>query len=345
MRYQTLGRTELKVSEICLGTMTYGEQNTAAEAHTQLDYAVEQGINFIDTAEMYSVPPRAETQGSTEAIIGQWLSRQSDRDKLIIATKVTGPNPSFTHIRGGPLLNAQHIEQALHASLKRLQTDYVDLYQIHWPARSTNFFGSFGYEPLTDLDPTPIEDTLAAVQRWVDAGKVRYLGVSNETPWGVMQYLKLAEQGLSDRIVSIQNPYSLLNRTYEVGLAEITHREQISLLAYSPLAMGTLSGKYLLGDDQPQDRLNQFPQYTRYNSESAQAAVRAYVELAQSNHLSPSQMALAFINSRPFVASNIIGATTMGQLEENIGSARIQLSDEVLRAIEGIHQRCPSPCP
>ena len=347
MQYRTLGDTDLRVSLIGLGTMTFGEQNSEAEAHAQLDYAVAHGVNLIDTAELYAIPPRAETQGATEAIIGRWLARRPDRARLVIATKAAGPGDWVRHIRGGPRLNRDHLTRALHDSLRRLRTDYIDLYQIHWPERHTNFFGELGYRPAPELerDAVPIEETLAVLADFVQAGKVRHIGVSNETPWGVMQYLCLARERGWPRIVSIQNPYNLLNRSFEVGLAEFAHRERTGLLAYSPLAFGVLSGKYLEGAAPPGSRLALFPDYRRYSTPEGEAATRAYVALAREHGLSPAQMALAFINSRPFTTSTLIGATRMDQLAENIASVGISLSEEVLAGIEAIHRRHSNPCP
>jgi len=346
MQYRQLGRTTDRVSTLCLGTMTWGQQNSEAEAHDQLDLALEHGVNFIDTAEMYPVPPRAETQGLTERYIGTWLAKRSDRERVLIATKVSGPSSNMDWIRGGPQLTPRHIRDALNESLARLQTDYVDLYQIHWPARQANYFGRLGYEP--DDDPSAlegIEETLDTLAQLVEEGRVRYIGVSNETPWGVMQYLRLAEEKGLPRIVSIQNPYSLLNRTFEVGLAEIAHRERAGLLAYSPLAFGTLTGKYRGGARPAGARMTQFPAFARYTRDEAVAATEAYVELAHQHGLSPTQLALAFVNSRPFLTSNIIGATTRAQLEENLTSANVRLDDEVIEAIDTIHRRCPNPAP
>jgi aryl-alcohol dehydrogenase-like predicted oxidoreductase len=326
--------------------MTWGEQNTEAQAHEQLDYALSQGINFIDTAEMYSVPPRAETYGLTETYIGTWLKKRSDRDKIILATKVAGPGKIANHVRGGPRLNRENIRKAIEDSLQRLQTDYIDLYQVHWPDRSTNFFGQLGYTHNEDEESTPIEETLAALGELVKEGKIRYVGVSNETPWGVMTYLKLAELHNLPRIVTIQNPYNLLNRTYEVGLAEISHREQVGLLAYSPLAFGVLSGKYLGGARPAGARITLFERFDRYTkNEYAIKATEAYVQLAQKHGLDPAQMALAYVNSRSFLTSNIIGATTMAQLKADIASIDLELDDDVLEAIEAIHQQHPNPCP
>jgi aryl-alcohol dehydrogenase-like predicted oxidoreductase len=345
MQYRQLGRTGVDVSVICLGTMTFGEQNTESEAHEQLDYALAQGINFIDTAEMYPVPPRAETQGRTEAYIGSWLARRGDRDKLVLATKVAGPADWLDYLRDGPQLTRTHLEQALHASLERLRTDYIDLYQIHWPARSTNFFGQLGYEHKPDEQATPIEETLAVLGEFVRHGKIRFVGLSNETPWGVMEHLRLAERLDLPRVVSVQNPYNLLNRSFEVGLAEIAHREDVGLLAYSPLAFGMLSGKYAGGARPAGARLTLFERFSRYSNPQGEAATQRYVDLAREHGLRPTQMALAYVNSRAFVTSNIIGATGMEQLREDIASAGLSLSDEMLEQIEAIHVEQPNPCP
>ncbi len=345
MLYRRLGYTDIDVSLICLGTMTYGEQNTEAEAHEQLDFAVEHGINFIDTAEMYPVPPRAETQGLTEQYIGSWLKRRIDRDKLVIASKVVGPADWMSYLRGGPQLNKQHIENALNDSLLRLQTDYIDLYQLHWPERDTNYFGKLGYTHKEQDDAITIEETLRVLSEFVIQGKIRHIGISNETPWGAMEYLRLAETYDLPRIVSIQNPYNLLNRTYEIGLAEISHREQAGLLAYSPLGFGVLSGKYLDGARPPGARLTLFERFTRYNNPEGLKTTAQYVELARDHGMDPAQMALAFVNSREFVTSTIIGATSMQQLRDNIESFAVQLSDDILQNIETIHQSQANPCP
>lgn len=346
MQYDTLGNTDLKVSKICLGTMTFGEQNTEAEGHEQMDYALDQGINFFDTAEMYSIPPRPETQGSTERIIGTWLKKRNNRDKVIIASKVVGPSKAMLHVRNPLHINREQILQAIDGNLERLQTDYIDLYQLHWPERKTNYFGQRGYihDPNDPWKDNFLE-VLQTLDELVQVGKIRYWGVSNETPWGVMRFLHLAEKHELARCMSIQNPYNLLNRTFEIGLAEIAIREQVGLLAYSPLAFGTLSGKYIQGRDKPENRLNKFKQYSRYNGEPAQRAIAEYLKVAEEHGLSLAQMALAYVNTRPFVTSNIIGATTMEQLRENIDSIRITLSEDVLRAIEKVHQVIPNPAP
>ena len=343
MQTRPLGDTGIEVSRLCLGTMTFGEQNSESDAHDQLDRAVAFGINFIDAAEMYPVPPRAETQGRTEAYIGSWLKRRESRDDVIIATKVTGPG--LEHIRGGPRLNREHIHQAIDASLERLQTDYVDLYQLHWPERSTNYFGRLGYEHDEEENAVSLEETLGVLKELVDAGKVRAIGLSNETPWGVMKALQLAERLGLPRIASIQNPYNLLNRSFEVGLAEIAHRENVGLLAYSPLAFGVLSGKYLDGARPENARLTLFERFKRYTSPLAEQATRAYVDIAREHDLDPAQMALAFVNSRSFLTSNIIGATTMEQLEDNLASESLKLEQSVLEAIEEVHRRIPNPSP
>ncbi|MCG6658246.1 NADP(H)-dependent aldo-keto reductase [Halomonas campisalis] len=343
MQTRALGNTGIEVSRLCLGTMTFGEQNSEADAHEQLDRAVAFGVNFIDTAEMYPVPPNAETQGRTETYIGRWLKARGSRDDVIIASKVSGPG--LDYLRGGSRLTRKQIHSAIDTSLSRLQTDYLDLYQLHWPDRKTNFFGRLGYTHDEDEDATALEESLAALKELVEAGKVRAIGLSNETPWGVMQALRLAERLDLPRIVSVQNPYNLLNRSFEVGLAEIAHREDVGLLAYSPLGFGVLSGKYLDGARPANARLTLFEHFQRYTTPLAEEATRAYVELAREHDLDPAQMALAFVNSRSFLTSNIIGATTMEQLEDNLESESLKLEQSVLDGIEAIHQRCPNPCP
>ncbi|QJQ96848.1 MULTISPECIES: NADP(H)-dependent aldo-keto reductase [Halomonadaceae] len=343
MQIRPLGDTGIDVSRLCLGTMTFGEQNSEAEAHEQLDRAVAFGINFIDTAEMYPVPPKVETQGRTEAYIGSWLKQRGARDDVILATKAAGPG--MEHIRGGPRLTREHLQQAIDASLTRLNTDYIDLYQLHWPDRNTNFFGKLGYAPDDDEDATPLEETLSALKELVASGKIRAIGLSNETPWGVMRCLQLADSLGVPRVASVQNPYSLLNRSFEVGLAEIAHRERVGLLAYSPLGFGVLSGKYLDGAWPPKGRLTLYERFKRYTSDIAEQATRAYVQVAREHELDPAQMALAYVNSRPFLTSTIIGATTMEQLEANLRSDSLRLDQEVLDAIEAIHKRLPNPCP
>ncbi|WP_129141743.1 NADP(H)-dependent aldo-keto reductase [Modicisalibacter coralii] len=343
MQKRPLGNTGINVSRLCLGTMTFGEQNSESDAHRQLDRARDAGIDFIDTAEMYPVPPKAETQGLTEAYIGTWLKARGKRDEVILATKAAGPR--LEHIRGGPRFTREHLHAAVDTSLERLQTDYIDLYQLHWPDRSTNTFGQLDYAPDPDEDATPLEETLAALKELVDAGKIRAIGLSNETPWGVMRCLHLAETLGLPRVASVQNPYNLLNRSFEVGLAEIAHRENVGLLAYSPLAFGVLSGKYLDGARPPQGRLTLFERFQRYTSDVAEQATRAYVDIARQHDLDPAQMALAFVNSRPFLTSNIIGATTLDQLESNLASESLTLEPAVLEAIDAVHRRLSNPCP
>jgi aryl-alcohol dehydrogenase-like predicted oxidoreductase len=348
MDYNTLGQTDIKVSQICLGTMTYGEQNTEAEGHQQLDYALDNGVNFIDTAELYAIPPKAETYGKTETIIGTWLAKRGRRDDIILASKIAGPGLDFVgYIRNGKTkFDSEHISHALNASLTRLKTDYIDLYQLHWPERQTNYFGQLGYKTAEyEEHLTPIEQTLRVLKKHVDEGKIRHIGLSNETPWGIMQFLTIAKQFDLPVVVSVQNPYSLLNRTFEIGNAEISHREQVGLLAYSPLGFGVLTGKYLNGQQPAGARMTLWPHYARYSSPQGVAATQAYVDLAKQHSLDPAQMALAFVNAQPFVASNIIGATTMAQLESNIQSVHITLSEDVLTGITAIHQQHPNPAP
>lgn len=346
MEYSYLGNSDIKVSRICLGTMTWGEQNTATEGWQQLDMAIDQGINFIDTAELYPVPPKAETYARTEEVLGQWLKRQPRREDLVIASKVAGPGEWVSYMREkGARLDRNSVLEACNASLQRLQTDYIDLYQVHWPERNTNFFGQLGYQHQDHSDAIAIEETLSALNELVKAGKVRKIGISNESPWGAMEYLRQAQQHDWPRSVSIQNPYNLLNRSFEVGLAEISHREDMGLLAYSPLAFGVLSGKYLHGARPPKGRITLFSRFSRYSNPQAIAATEAYVELANDRGLDPAQMALAYVTSRPFVTSNIIGATTEEQLRSNLDSIDITLDTETLEGIEAIHTRIPNPAP
>ena len=346
MEYRRLGRSELRVSAICLGTMTWGEQNSEAEAHAQMDFALDRGVNFWDAAEMYPVPPRAETYGRTESYIGSWLAGRGGRDRIVLATKVAGPDPRLTYVRDGRLrLDRRNIEAALDASLARLRTDYVDLYQLHWPDRRTNVFGRLGYDGPADDGGTPVEETLAVLDDLVRAGKVRHVGLSNETAWGTMRHLAAAEAGRGPRMVSVQNPYSLLNRSFEVGLAEVAAREQCGLLAYSPLGMGVLSGKYLDGAVPAGARLTRFEQFRRYRGPQADAATAAYVALARECGLDPARVALAFVNGRPFVTSTIIGATDLDQLAADIASIELRLDRDVLDAIDAIQARYTYPCP
>ncbi len=348
MEYRTLGRTDIKVSVIGLGTMTFGEQNTEADGHAQIDYALDQGVNLIDTAEMYSVPPRAETYGSTERIIGTWLKKSGKRDTIVLCTKVAGPTRvlQVDYVRGGTnVLDRKSILAAIDASLQRLQTDYVDVYQLHWPDRSTNFFGQLGYRHTEHEDTVPIEETLEVMTDLVRDGKIRHVGVSNETPWGLHRFLHLADQRGLARVVSIQNPYNLLNRSFEIGLAEMAIREDVGLLTYSPLAFGVLSGKFLNGARPPESRVVRWSRFARYSGEIADQATAAYVGIARRHGLDPAQMALAFVNRQRFVTSNLIGATTMGQLKANLESATINLPEDAIQAIEAVHRAQPNPCP
>jgi aryl-alcohol dehydrogenase-like predicted oxidoreductase len=342
MKYRKLANTNLDVSVICLGTMTYGEQNTESEAHEQLDYSIANGINLIDTAEMYAIPPKEETQGLTERIIGTWLSKRKDREKIYVATKVAGPGMEY--LRGGSRLDKKQIFQAVDDSLKRLQTDYIDLYQVHWPERKSNYFGRLGYE-YSDEIGVPIEETLEAMTDLVKSGRVRYIGISNETPWGTSRYLNIAKEKSMERIVTIQNPYSLLNRIYEVGLAEISQHENVGLLAYSPLGFGQLTGKYI-NKTEKNSRLGLFGDwFTRYSNEECLRAVDKYLKIADKYNLSLTHLALAFVNTRPFVTSNIIGATTMEQLKENIDSVNIEITETMLEDINQVHSSQPNPAP
>lgn len=347
MQMRELGRTGIKVSALCLGTMTWGEQNTEADGFAQMDLAVERGINFIDTAEMYAVPPTARTYGTTETIIGRWLrARPGMRQKVVLASKVCGQADWLPHVRDGkPRLNRAHIARAIDDSLQRLRTDYLDLYQLHWPDRNTNYFGKLGYRHDSDETSTPITETLEVLGDIVRSGKVRHVGVSNETPWGTMRFVTTAEAAGLPRIVSIQNPYNLLNRTFEIGLAEVAQREHVGLLAYSPLAFGVLSGKYLGGARPDGARISLFKRFSRYTNLQAENATAQYVDLARQHGLDPAQMALQYVTTRPFLTANIIGATSLAQLESNIDSINVKLTDDVLAGIEAIHVAQPNPAP
>jgi len=347
MKYQTLGRTGIEISRITLGTMTWGQQNTEAEAHAQIDLALEAGVNIIDAAEMYPVPPRPETQGRTESYIGSWFARTGKRDQWFLATKAAGPvrmKHQPAHLRDGKThFDRRNLTLALEDSLRRLRTDHVDLYQLHWPDRSTNTFGQLGYRRVEDEFTVPIAETLEILGDLVKQGKIRFVGVSNETPWGLSQFLNLAEQTGLPRIVSIQNAYNLLNRTFEIGLAEFSHREQVELLAYSPLAFGVLSGKYLDGRKPQGARLTEFDRFVRYNHPLAEKATAEYVTLARTHGLDPAQLAIAFTLHQPFVASSIIGATNLEQLRADIEAVDLVLSPDVIAGIEAIHAAQPNP--
>jgi aryl-alcohol dehydrogenase-like predicted oxidoreductase len=349
MQYRLLGNTDIKVSTIALGTMTWGEQNTEADAHSQLDMATDFGVNLIDAAEMYPVPPRPETQGLTERYLGSWLKKSGKREKLIIATKAAGParlphQPK--HVRGGHThFDRKGLTEALHGNLERLRTDYIDLYQLHWPDRTVNIFGHLDYSHIEDEQTVPIEETLSVLAEFVKQGKIRTIGVSNETPWGVAQFLKAAKKLKLPRIVSIQNPYSLLNRSFEIALSEFSFREQVGLLAYSPLAFGTLTGKYLNGARPERGRITLYERFSRYSNPQAEKATLEYVALARKHGLEPAHLALAYVNSRPFLTSNIIGATNLAQLKANLSSIHLTLNEKILAEINAIHARQPNPAP
>lgn len=345
MQYRSLGDGALTVSEVCLGTMTFGQQNSRTEAHSQLDFALSQGVNFIDTAEMYAVPPRAETFGASETIIGDWLVRQP-RDRVVLATKVAGPTRGFDWIRGGPpALDRENIRAAVDGSLKRLRTDYIDLYQLHWPERNQPMFGQTAFDSARERDCTPIRAQLEALAELVAEGKIRHVGLSNEHPWGVMEFSRIANEFGLPRVASIQNAYSLLNRVFEYGLVEVCHREKIGLLAYSPLAFGHLSGKYL-SDPHGPGRLNLFENFgQRYDKPFVIDAVRAYAAIARRYEMTPAALALAFVYTRWFVTSTIIGATTMEQLAEDIAASGRALSHEVVEEIEKVHLQFTNPAP
>ena len=345
MDYNLLPGTEIKVSKICLGTMTFGRQNNEKEGHDQMDYSYDRGINFFDTAELYPVPPSPETQGETEKIIGSWLKKTGKRDKIIIASKVAGPSSFSQHIRKNMSYSKATINEAINNSLKRLRTDYIDLYQIHWPERVTNFFGKRGYEfHKEDQWQYNFDLILDVLNENIKEGKIRNIGISNETPWGLMKYVNESNVN-RPKIISIQNPYSLLNRTFEIGNSEVCHKENIGLLAYSPLGFGTLTGKYLGGNMPKNARLTLFPHYDRFSNKESKKAIQKYYNLAKENGMSLTTMALSFVNDRSFVTSNIIGATSIDQLKENIDSYKTLLSDLVLEEINNIHNNQPNPAP
>ena len=344
MKYTTLPNTNIKVSKICLGTMIWGNQNTEAEGHAQLDYALDQGVNFIDTAELYPVPAEAKTSGRTSEIIGTWLKKKGYRHKVVIASKIAGPGDYTKHIRATGF-SAKSIMEAVDLELRRLQTDYIDLYQLHWPERDNNRFGLRGYIFDSSWQDN-INDVLHSLNEEIKKGKIRYVGLSNENSWGVMRYLEEYKKDNDlPRMITIQNPYSLLNRLFEGDLAEISLRENIGLLAYSPMAFGVLSGKYIKGHAANNARLKLFPNFSRYNSKQSTEATKRYLEIAENNGLSLAQMSLAFVNQQQFLTSNIIGATNLEQLKENIDSINVNLSDEVNAAIKEVHDAIPNPAP
>jgi len=352
MEMRKLGRTDISVSKICLGTMTWGQQNTEAEGHAQIEMALDHGVNFLDTAEMYSVPAREETYGATERIIGSWLKKSGKRDRVVIATKIAGPMPHLNYIRphlhgeAGNNLDRQSVLEACDASLKRLGTDYIDLYQLHWPSRATNYFGVLRYRPREDPNAVPLEETLSALKELVDAGKIRAVGVSNETAWGAMHALKLSETAGLPRVASIQNPYNFLNRSYEVGLAELADKEECGLLAYSPTASGYLTGKYCGGAVPENSRFGLFKEtFGRYLKSNGTAAMERYVALARDHGWDPAQMALTFVNIQPFLTSNIIGATTMDQLKTALDTHDMTLPKELIKEINKIEDEFSMPCP
>ena len=346
MNYKKLGNTELNVSTICLGTMTWGEQNTQVEGFDQMDYALEQGINFWDTAEIYSIPPKKQTCGDTEVIIGNWFEKTKKREEIILASKVCGPMREYVR-GGGNQFGKKNITEALEGSLKRLKTDYIDLYQLHWPERKTNFFGKLGYEhDEGDNEWTKFEDILENLKRFIEQGKIRHIGLSNETPWGLLKFLELSKNKNLPRILSVQNPYNLLNRTYEVGLAEISVRENVGLLAYSPLACGYLSGKYRNNQMPKNSRINRDGEFwTRYNKPNSNKAIEAYYKIAKKYSLDLAQMSLKFLEIQACVTSVIIGATTMEQLKTNIESVNVNLTNDIIKEINEVQTIYPNPCP
>ncbi len=344
MNYKKLGNTDINVSTICLGTMTWGEQNTQSEAFEQMNYSLENGVNFWDTAELYAVPPKAETYGHTETIIGNWFEETKKRKDIILASKVGGPSRKYMR-NGENSFTGKNLEDALHGSLKRLKTDYIDLYQLHWPERNVNNFGKLGYEHKEN-DWNKFEDVLENLKKFIEQGKIRYVGLSNETPWGVMNYLQLAKDKSLPRMMAIQNPYSLLNRSYEVGLAEVSIRENIGCLAYSPLASGYLSGKYRNKQFPKGSRMERdFDFWTRYRKPNMENAVEDYYKISQKYDLDMSQMSIKFCEVQDFMTSVIIGATTMEQLKTNVESVKVNLDSEVIKEINNVQKKYPNPCP
>ena len=345
MNYRKLGNTDINVSTICLGTMTWGEQNTQEEGFEQMNYALEQGVNFWDTAELYAIPPKKNTYGKTEEVIGNWFQESKKRDKVILATKVSGPGLNWIR-GGGNQYDEENLNKAVDESLKRLKTDYIDLYQLHWPERSSNFFGKLGYQHDDKEDWNKFEDILYSLDQIIKSGKVRYVGLSNETAWGLSKFLEISKIKSLPRMLSVQNPYSLLNRTYEVGLAEISIREKSGLLAYSPLAFGYLTGKYRNKKLPENSRMKLFGEkFVRYKTENGQLAIEKYYEIAKKYRLDFAQMSLKFCEAQPFVTSVIIGATTMDQLKINIESVNVNLEESVIKDINEVQKIYPNPCP
>jgi aryl-alcohol dehydrogenase-like predicted oxidoreductase len=325
--------------------MTFGQQNTEAEGHAQMDYALDQGVNFFDTAEMYSIPANEKTYGSTEKIIGTWLKKTGKRDQIVLASKIAGPNPNFAYMRDTIDFSAASIKYALDNSLQRLQTDYLDLYQLHWPERKTNYFGQRGFTLQDDQWEDNIHEVLTTLDGFVKEGKIKHIGLSNENAWGIMRFIEENKYHNLPRIKTIQNPYSLLNRLFENASSEICARENVGLLAYSPMGFGVLSGKFLSGESHPKARLSLFPQYSRYSSEQATAATKLYQEIAHKNGLSLTELSLAFIEQKPFLTSTIIGATSLTQLKENIDTIKVSLSEDILKAIDAVQAIIPDPAP
>lgn len=345
MKYTTLPNTNIKVSKICLGTMTWGNQNTQDEGFSQMDYALDKGVNFFDVAELYPVPATAETYAETERIIGNWFSKSGHRDKVVLGTKIAGTGDYTAHIRTNGF-SKEALHDAVNNSLKRLKTDYIDLYQLHWPERNTNTFGVRDYKHNpNDKWEDNFNEVLHSLDEIIKSGKIRQVGISNEKAWGTMRYLEEHKKHNLPRMVTIQNAYSLINRVFEGDLAEVAHRENIGLLAYSPMAFGVLSGKYINGTAAKDARLNVYSHFSRYNSANATEATRRYLKIAEDNNMSLAQMSLAFVNERPFITSNIIGATSLKQLEENINSINVSLSEDIMTAINAVHADMPNPAP
>ena len=344
MKYTKLPHTDIKVSKLCLGTMTWGNQNTQAEGFEQMDYALDQGVNFFDTAELYPVPATKETYAETERIIGNWFEKTGHRDKVVLASKIAGTGDYTAHIRTNGFC-PEALKDAVNQSLKRLKTDYIDLYQLHWPERNTNTFGVRDYKHVEDRWEDNFNQILHTLDEIIKSGKIRQVGISNEKAWGTMRYLEESKHHNLPRMITIQNAYSLLNRVFEGDMAEIAIREQIGLLAYSPMAFGVLSGKYIKGTAGDNARLKLFPRFARYSSEQSTEATKGYLKIAEQHNITLAQLSLAFVTSRPFITSNIIGATSILQLKENIDSINVTLNQDVLDAIEKVHNNIPNPAP